>query len=399
YEVRVCVGQKKGGGFKFEGKQIPVKTGPHTSAHSTEHNSWQFVPSSEQAAYAATGSDSNPLPLVLPHLKKTEPRDLLAKWSEKEDTNLGKYDFMLDGGKKSLRTDIRMDYTVAKKKDEPDDLMSQLQDAKGMCCGGDTVDVGGKPEEQYSHETLAFYQRVYCEEAKYAPHTCATSIGIGKQPIVPKFDRKVAGAGAQEERDTKDLDNVDNPWYRDPTFDQKYCRRVLHLPIPEKLSLLDADGKKILAPLNHVNKIVLRGAGTCSRGQSQVFLVLRQSSRSLKLFFDVAGDSYYVKSLLAKLKDNPTPGQQAIERTVTGLMNELWETTRALGGQPITDQFVSIEKWKISPGNFFSGAKLSVVVDVDLDKSGFVEQGTEAQYDQKTKDLVAHVSKAFAEDK
>ncbi|CAD7970329.1 unnamed protein product [Amoebophrya sp. A120] len=399
YEVRVFVGSMTDG-FSFKSKMIPTKAGDESldkkkSVRRSDSAPFGSLDPSNLMMSHATDSISWKPASEGNQLQVTEPASMGAEWKELPDTNLGYYKYSLKTGGKSLRTDIIMEYKMVKPRESGDDLMSQLADAKGMCCGAEGVAGDSSKGPEFDVDDAKFYQRIYSEEAKYDAHTCLTGMGIGKQPLKPQFDRAITGEQVQEETDSKDVENVDNPWFRDPTYDTKYCRRILQLPIPEKLALENADGEKVLANLNHINKIVLRGMGSCSRGQSEVFLVLRQASRSLKLDFSVVGSSYYARSVLAKLKENPTPGQQAMERTVTGLCNAMWEKTKELGGQPITDQFVSIEKWKVVPGNPFAEARLQVSVDVDLDKSGFVEQGTEDGYDLKTKELVDHCAKAF----
>eukprot|EP00392_Amoebophrya_sp_AT5.2_P010485 g10547.t1 len=403
YEVRVFVGANKNG-FQFESKTIPTRAGEQKLSRKPVARS-----------DAQAGAVTDPSMMMMSHvtdslswqknvldgsMQSTEPAEMSAVWNEREDTHLGQYLYNINAGGKSLRTDIVMDYTMVKQKESADDMMSQLKDAKGMCCGADGL--AGKPPE-FDHQDMQYFQRIYSEEAKFAPHSCLTGMGIGKQPLRAEFDRNSPDcpdkSQIQEETDSKDLDNVDNPWYRDAAYDTKFCRKVLQCGIPEKLSLENADGQRILANLNHVTKVVIRGAGMCSKQMSEVFLVLRQASRSLKVNFAVTGRSYYARSLLSKLKENPTPGQQAMERTITALTNAQWEHTKPFGGQPITDQFVSIEKWKVNPGNPFSEAKILVTVDVDLDKSGFTEQGNDENgvYDEQTKNLCAHVLRAFEE--
>lgn len=78
-------------------------------------------------------------------------------------------------------------------------------------------------------------------------------------------------------------------------------------------------------------------------------------------------------------------------------MNDTWAKFKHEGAVPVTDEFISVENWKINMGGLGRPPKLDVTVDVDLEKEGFVEAGSSDKlYNDRTLELVAQMSQLFS---
>ncbi len=117
------------------------------------------------------------------------------------------------------------------------------------------------------------------------------------------------------------------------------------------------------------------------------------------------GDGAAFDSLLREFKSNSTPAQQALEKTISAVVNDTWEDYKKNGAKTITDQFISVENWKIGFGTGIGPlrrkAALKIGLDVDLEREGFLEQDPkngQLTYDSAVQTLLEDVRQAFSSD-
>ena len=79
--------------------------------------------------------------------------------------------------------------------------------------------------------------------------------------------------------------------------------RMMQVQVPQKIRVEDSEGRMTTGNFNNVAKMEIRGSGSCSRNLSEIWLVLKSPSRSLKLTFTIAGKGYTFYQLMAQLKD------------------------------------------------------------------------------------------------
>jgi hypothetical protein len=411
YEVRVFVGTNGGRPFTFTSKAIPVSDGKGPLAReklkrNDKLSVAEAVDFQSQGANAFSHmTESVSWEKAGGERAESVPHEMSAEW--KQDGEVGQYTYTLNTKGADMRSDIIMDFTTVKKKvleHEYDPALAVARANAGLC-DADPMQAledakAGKAVPQVKSKTR-FCQRIYSEPAKYADGGILHKTGMGSRKLVSNYNRKnmTAGQSPQDASDWKDVQNAENPWIRDKNFDGFYARRVLQVRVPEKLKVENAEGDKVSENFDHVAKVEIRGAGQCSFGESEVFLVLRSPNLSLKLDFKFTGEGSAFLAFLKDLKETPTPPQQAMERCVTSAVNEYWEKTKDRGGSLITDEFISIDTWKVHFGSLRVKPHIAISVDVDLERDGFIESnpgGGEKEYNRSTEELLSEIEAMFA---